>query len=808
MNSLLQSLVSWIALPAVLLAISFGLGALIGQLTRLVLPGALMVPVGGALAIVLAFTGYVAGLHGIATPALIAVVAAAGVALWIRRERRLPRPGLGAVVWTTAYVLYIAPDLLSGHWTWLGYNFVNDTSVQLLLADWITQHSRDDLPRMYVSTPLDVIHTYLATGYPLGSHALLGAMHELLRTRLEILYQPFISTFAAIGAMALAQLTRRLVGPRWAATVALTAVASNLLYQYALQGNMKEIVTASMIATTAAAAAWSLQAVRSAAATRRGGVLVGTAVVVALPVGATVDVLSTAGGPYAALIVALWVVLLFAYRLIPGPRAFGTALAAGIAAIVLTTVLTLSKLITFGKVTATVYAGSPATQNDLGQLLAPLQVRQTAGVWLVGDYRVAPTGADATLTTVGIWIVLALAVVGVLWLLRRRRLGVLLFSVPVVAIMLVVTPRTSPYADAKTYMLMAPGVTLLGALGAAALARARRGLGVVLAGIVLVGVLASDALAYHVVQLAPTDRMAALRDLDHRFAGEGPILFNEPEQFAKNFLGDTRLNVGAEALTPVQTQLRVPQAFAYLWFDLDDETLPYVERFPLIVVRRSPVNSRPPSNFHRVYENAYYEVWRRSSRPRVLEHLPLQAVHHPALRPRCADVMALARRAKDSEMLLAAPAPDLVQLDTAKADRSPAWTTHPYRPDMVVTGTPGEAHARVTVTHAGRYRAWIAGSFGREITGWIDGRRIGGAVGVNTVGQWHSIGTVAVAPGQHELRLTRPGGGLSPGDGFAGELGPLALERIAPRPLVRVAPRDARRRLCGHAWDWVERVAR
>ena len=145
--------------------------------------------------------------------------------------------------------------------------------------------------------------------------------------------------------------------------------------------------------------------------------------------------------------------------------------------------------------------------------------------------------------------------------MRRRVWDVLLFSLPVVLIMLLVTPRVSPYADAKTYMLMAPGMMLL----AVARRRRARAPSKPLAGsrrrsCCWRGCSRSDALAYHGVQLAPTDRMEALRDLDGRLAGQGPILFNEPEEFAKNFMGDTRVNVGAEAITPRHTALRVPAA--------------------------------------------------------------------------------------------------------------------------------------------------------------------------------------------------------------------------------------------------------
>ena len=801
----MQSLIAWILLPAVLLGICFGLGALVQRLAGVELPVGLVAPVGAALAIVLALAGYVAGLRGLLTPLVLVVLAIAGYVVAVRPKGGLPRPGLSALVWTAAYGLYIAPVVLSGHWTWPGYNFVNDTSVQLLLADWLPAQGRAIPPQGFVSTPLDVLRTYLSGGYPLGSHALLAATDELIPIRPEALYQPFIATFAGLGAMALAVLVQRLVGPRWAVFAAFTAVASNLLYQYALQGNMKEIVTAAMLATAAAVAGWSVTLLQGSDPPARGRLLLRAAVVLALPVAAMVNVLSTAGAPYAGLLVLLWLILLLAYRLLPRPGPLALALGAGAAVLLIATAATLETLISFGQATTTTYA-DPAAATELGHLSRPLEVRQTTGIWLIGDYRLPPIGLKATLTSLGVWLVLALAIVGAAYSIVRRNAQVLLFCVPVALIVLLVTPRVSPYADAKTFMLMAPAVTLLGALGAAVLGRVRAWLGVAIGAIVLAGVLGSNALAYHTVQLAPTDRMEAMRDLGERFAGEGLILFNEPEEFAKNFLGQTRLNVNAESITPAQTQLRVPQAFAYLYFDLDDQLLEYVEQFPIIVLRRSPAASRPPADYRLAYWNEFYEAWRRGPGPRVVEHLPLQAVQTASLEPACADVLALAARAAPGEVLLAAPPTTAVRLDTAKAPRSESWRLHPFRENMVLTGSPGEARTRVTVRRPGRYRAWIAGSFGRAVEGAIDGRPIGAAKGVNTVGQWHEIGTVPVAAGTHELTLTRPAGGFSPGDGYSGALGPLVLERIEDEPLLRVEPGEAERRLCGREWDWIERV--
>lgn len=803
----MQNVVAWVLLPAVLVAVSFGLGALLRRLSGLPIPAALLAPLGATLAIVMALAGYTFGLRGLLTPLVIVVLAVIGLVLMVRGGTRPPRPGSAALLWIAVYGLYMAPVVLTGNWTWPGYNFVNDTAVQIAVADWLPEHGRALPPERGVSTTLDVLITYIEGGYPLGSHALLAAMHEMMPIGLAELYHPFVSAFAGLCAVALAVLVRPLVGPWWAAFAGFAAVANNLFYQYAMQGNMKEVVTAATLATTAAVAGWSLAHLRRQSPPARRKALIVSAALVAVPVSAGVVVLSVAGAPYAGLIVLGWLALALLGRLVDDVRTFALALAAGAAVLVVGTATTVPRLITWGKTTTGTFA-TPELADDLGHLARPLELRQTAGVWLIGDYRFPPVGLAATLTTLGILLVAALAVIGLVHLVRRRNASVLLFALPVVVVMALVTPRVSPYADAKTLMLMAPAVTLLGGLGAAALGRRKPALGIALGALMLGAVLGSDAFAYHAVKLAPTDRMESLRDLNRHLAGDaGLALFNEPEEFAKVLLDDTRHNASTEAITPAQVLLRAPQAFGNLYFDLDEQTLEYVTRFPTIVVRRSPVASRPPASYESTYANEHYEVWRRTARPEVAEHLPLQGVHQVAAVPDCGEVMAMARRARRGQVLVAAPAPTLVTLDTVEATRSPGWNPHPYRPRMVLTGTPGQATATVSVSRPGRYRAWIAGSFGRPITAYVDSEPIGTAVGVNNVGQWHQVGTTTLTAGAHELEIRRPPGDLDPGDGYAGELGPLTLERIEERPLRRVDPDDARAELCGREWDWIERVS-
>jgi hypothetical protein len=237
--------------------------------------------------------------------------------------------------------------------------------------------------------------------------------------------------------------------------------------------------------------------------------------------------------------------------------------------------------------------------------------------------------------------------------------------------------------------------------------------------------------------------------------------------------------------------------------DLDQVQQPYLQGFTAVILRNGPATSRPPGDFRQVYRNRYYAVWRHDPRPTVLEHLPLSAIDRATAVPRCQDVRALAGRAGPGDTLLAASRPPVAELDyTAKP---PAGWLPAATPATVVPQRPGRVQGRVRVA-GGRYRVWVRGSSGRKLHISIDGRPQPAAVGVNTPEQWLGAGEVLLSPGTHEITLLRPGGGPAPGDGFAGELGPVELEPVAAPTLMRVAPAKAASTLCGHAWDWIERV--
>ena len=64
---------------------------------------------------------------------------------------------------------------LTGHWTWPGYNFVNDTAPNLLFAELLSQQGVS-LPAVADSTTAAIQSTPVNLGYPVGAHGLLASV--------------------------------------------------------------------------------------------------------------------------------------------------------------------------------------------------------------------------------------------------------------------------------------------------------------------------------------------------------------------------------------------------------------------------------------------------------------------------------------------------------------------------------------------------------------------------------------------------------------------------------------------------------
>jgi len=376
-------------------------------------------------------------------------------------------------------------------------------------------------------------------------------------------------------------------------------------------------------------------------------------------------------------------------------------------------------------------------------------------------------------------------------------------------VLLIVFPRVSPYAQGKLLAISSPAAVLAGLAGLASV-RGRAGiLALAVGGALSLGLFVSDLLAYSHDRVAPTGRIEAIEATGKHFKGQGPVLWNEFEEYAKYFARPAKVSAPFEAITPQQVQLRLPTYFYGHYFDLDQETLAFVEGYPIIVTRRSPAASRPPANYRLVYANRYYLGWRRTPRSRILRHLPLQQLYAPTQAIACGALASIVAGAPRGTELIVARDPEMTGFEPQEdAKRSAGWGVDPNQAGAVFTTTGGHAQRVLTVKGGASYAVWVQGDFPRAVQVYVDGRKVGSVSGSNTPGQWLRAGSLPLGRGRHLVRLLIPAGRrhhLGPGESATGMIGAVALQRVAPERL-QTMPVAGWRTLCGTSADWVELV--
>ena len=806
-------------------AASLGCGLALERLLRIRLANPLLLAIGLCAAIVVVYPGYAVGFGD--GPSLVLLVAIAVAGFVVADGGILTRlnPGWPGAAGLATYLLFILPLIGAGHWTWSGYGVDNDTGFEMLLAQHL-QSFGTHIVTEPANTGVAFVDNYLSNGYPLGAHALLATVSSLLDVNVAVAYQGFLAALTATGAIALATLAGRVLSPPLAAVAGVLAMGANLTYQYAMDGEIKEIAVLSTVCVLLALGAAFLDAVPD----RRGGrvspareplarsatgerdVPVWRATVpLAVALAATLEVYNAAALPYVgAFVLFLAIAVLLRDGRLPDRGWLAPVGFAAVATIVLATPA-LATIKRFYDVATAAQARSsaPGAAVQLGQLERQLPLSQITGVWLSGEYRlpILPEPAGV-LTAIAAGGVIAALVIGLLLAVRRRQWGILLALATMGLVLLVVYPRVSPYAEGKLLAIASPIAVLVAAVALFSLpGRWLRAAGGALGAALALGILASDVLAYHADPIAPAARMSAMSQMADHFVGRGLVLWNEDDEFAKFFADRAQVVEPYEAYTPSQVALRYPVDFYGEYYDLDDLALAWVESFPNIVTRRSPAASRPPANYRLAYSNAYYLGWVREAQPVVLRHQPEQLAQARSAPLGCADARALVQNAPLGTELVVSRTPETVQYSTLQSiDRSPGWGLDISFPDSIDTTTPGHASGEVTVG-GGRYDVWVQGSFPATLTVQIDGRAVGHVSGSQSVGQWAQAAVVQLAPGRHLVRVLRPAGRrhFGPGAGGTGTLGNVALQRAVAPSLVTV-PLSRWRSLCGEEVDWVELV--
>jgi hypothetical protein len=853
-------ILSWLVYPLVLAALCAGWGVLVEKAGGAEVRDVLLLPVGFAAVLVVAglLTAF-SGSAPVATP-LCAVGAVVGL-VWGRPWRRLARwPVVAAIGVVLAYG---APVILSGHPTFLGYLRLDDSATWFDITDVIMGHGRS-VAGLPPSTYALTFSGDVGPAYPLGAFVVLGVSRALTGIDVSWVFQPYLACCGAAIALCVYALAEPFVAsPRLRALVAFLAAQPALLYGYSLWGGIKELTSAVLVALGAALAAAVV--VRRP---RHGRELLALAVcagalLITLSVGAMAWIF-----PAFVVVVGAW--LWRAYTgedrdtersspsrhpaapppprrpapaattplTSPAPRRDRDWWRGPIVSSLWLAGLTAACAVPLWAVVSTFLSNDAGLFNAgqnlatrLGNLIQPLSGWQLGGIWTIGDFRLT---ASAFPTAPLIGIVVVFAAVTLFETVRRGQLGLLLYAaIALGGCAIFFVAGSTPWVMGKALAISSPALLTVALVGAAMLRSRYRPVGMIVLGVLAFGVLWSNVLGYHDALLAPYDRLRELQHIGDLVAGKGPTFINDYEVYGdRHFLRSGAPVEPAEyreADLPISRGvLLVKTAYA----DLD--SFAYSTLFPYrsIVIRHSPVESRPPSIYHLVFAGTYYQLYQRPENPptRILVHVPLgdQAQYPycgnaengptlplcsiaPAAVPSCPEVVALGRQAARDHARLVAyqrPLPIVIYGDQL---RWPGLWYHDPVSHSLTANTPGTAIAHIRLAVPQAYQLWLGGIFSRGFVVAVDGRTVG--VVKDQIADLDGYVPVAKLPltaGVHTITVAYPHADLTPGSGDNNYtiLDNIALEplQIPARAMLTVAPQQARL-LCGRPLDWIEIVA-
>ena len=253
------------------------------------------------------------------------------------------------------------------------------------------------------------------------------------------------------------------------------------------------------------------------------------------------------------------------------------------------------------------------SSGEVANLGHPLSDLQVLGIWPAADFRNHPSDSPATYALIAILLVGVVAGVVLAW--QRHAWGIPLYLTTGLGGFLVVrglgqVGLSSPWLNAKAMAEASPAVVAAGVAGSAALLESgRRVEAVVIGSAIAAGVLWSNGLAYSDAWLAPRSQLAELESIGKRFAGQGPALMTDTEPYGvRHFLRSLDPEGAADRRRRLVPLLDGQGLAKGTYADLDQFQLAGILVYKTLVLDRSPLESRPPSDYRLVWSGRFYDV--------------------------------------------------------------------------------------------------------------------------------------------------------------------------------------------------------
>lgn len=800
-------LLSWLAVPALLCALSLGCGLLVagiadrmGSSRGEAFPGLLVLPIGFAAVVVITslLTTWkaTAPLTGVAP----AVIAFAGLVSgrrrlgeWWRDRREAFWPFVAAAMPAASIA---APVVLTGKAGFTGLARITDLAHQIAFSEWLRTEGRAPIG-IGDSSFQEIVNKLVASSYPGGPQSVLAAMGDLAHVDVLWAYQPQLAFTGAMLGLALYAVLRRAISNRLVCAFAAGVAAQpTILYAYALVAGVKELSGAAAIVLVAAVLA-----------ERRP---VGWSPVVpgAIALASAYCIFSLTIVPWLGVLVVVFA----AFELVR-ERERGRTLARWGGIVVLTAIVAAPAVA--GGLTLLRAAGGANGPAGLGNLAAPVPAWSSVGPWITPDHRfpLAQYGLP-TLTYVLIAVALVLIPLGFVAAVRARDRGLVALGIACAVALAYMLSASGYWLQLKAFCMTAPvalGLAFTGAWWIGQRVSLLRVAGLAAAAAVALGVLYGNALQYRHMPLGDYSRMIDLKRINARYAGQGPALVPAFDEYAEYLLRDARGSGLVNPWRSIMTYNRTAVPGLQTVRDTDEFDLRFLQEYRLIIRRRDPRASRPPSNWRLAETTREYEIWKRVGDPsRVAAHFPLNggSTRRPA--GFCRRVQAAAGKAgTGARIAWAVPKPDLVTIAPDPRTVPALWGR---QGEVLYAAGPGRWTQSFAVPATGVYHMLMGGSVGRKVTISVDGREVGALQWRESYqGQYISVADVRLARGTHTLQIVRGGGNLLPGTGNdAGgtttRVGPVVLDPAWQQEAVQSAPAAQLASVCGsnRRLDWLE----
>src|SRR3954447_6586928 len=787
-------LFSWLLVPALLCVLSMGCGLLVAWAAERTgaprgepFPGVLILPIGFAAVVVTAslVTTWkaTAPLAGVAPLA----VALAGLVAGRRRLGGWTRASLARGLWpgiagAVAFAAVGAPVVLTGRAGFTGFAKITDLAHQISFVEWLRTEGRTAIAAGNSSFQ-EIVDKLVSSSYPGGTQSVVASMGDLGHVDVMWAYQPVLAFIAAMLGLTLYVVLRRAIPSRPVRAIAAGVAAQpSILYAYALAGGVTEVSGAAASVLVAAILAerrplgWS------------------RVVPGAVALASAYSIFNLTVLPWVGMIFAV----LFVWDL-ASDRARGRTVARWAGMVALTALLA-APAVTSGLSLLRAAGGAEGPQG-LGNLAAPVPAWAAVGPWITADHRfpLAQYGHPG-LTHAIIALTLALAALGVFAAVRARDRGLVSLAIAGAVALAYMLHSSGVWLQLKAFCMTAPITLSLAFAGAVWLGSRMRLLkiaGLAAVALVALGVLYGNALHYHSITLGDYDRFSDLKKVNARFAGQGPALFPNFDEFGEYVLRDAQASGLVNPWHGVMVPNRTARPGLRTVRDTDELGQRFVQTFPLIIRRRDPTMSRPPSNYRLAAVTRDYEVWEQVGDPaKVAAHYPLQGPPRERTPQRCRAIASSVDRAgPGARIAWAEPKRDLVTVVPAPGAVPAGWRRldDDLHAGDVHAGTPGRSTQTFDVPATGTYRLFLRGSVGRAVHVSIDGRQVGTLRWRESYpGQYNGLGRLRLTAGSHRVDVVRGSGTVMPGTGndpggTTSTIGPLALDPVFEREAVRTA---------------------